>query len=98
MTAPDQAASEPGPAGSSEPVGSIAEEAFKLFRALAPESATEPGGAAHVCTTSWCPVCQAVGYVRAHPEAVAAVTHSAAALARSLRDLVDAALPPQEEA
>ena len=54
-------------------------------------------GSTHVCTTAWCPVCQVVGFVRDHPEAIASVTHSAAQLARSLKDLVDTALAPQEE-
>ena len=82
-----------------EPVGSIAEEAFKLFRAVAgPAPATDDVPASdHVCSTSWCPVCQVVGFVRDNPEALASVTQSAAAFARSLRDLVDTALAPQEE-
>lgn len=79
-----------------EPVGSVAEEAFKLFRAMASSPATEES-AEHVCSTAWCPVCQVVGFVRDNPDAVSAVTQSATALARSLRDLVDTALAPQEE-
>ncbi len=78
-----------------EPVGSVAEEAFKLFRAVASSSDDEDAG--HVCSTTWCPVCQVVGFVRENPEAVASVTDSAAQLARSLRDLVEAALTPQED-
>ncbi|NRQ51023.1 hypothetical protein [Aeromicrobium stalagmiti] len=89
-------------ASSAEPVGSIAEEAFKLFRAVAsaPHASTaapETPKSDHVCSTSWCPVCQVVGFVRDNPEALASVTQSAAAFARSLRDLVDTALAPQEE-
>lgn len=99
MTAPgpDAGAFEPPLTDDAEPVGSIAEEAFKLFRAVAPGMAGGSGHAdpAHVCTTAWCPVCQVVGFVREHPDAVASVTQSAAGLARSLRDLVDAALKPQ---
>jgi hypothetical protein len=78
-----------------EPVGSVAEEAFKLFRAMAPPATDASSG--HVCSTSWCPVCQVVGFVRDHPEAVASVTASATVFARSLRDLLDTALAPQEE-
>lgn len=82
----------------SEPVGSIAEEAFKLFRAVATDNTSDDShGGEHVCSTGWCPVCQVVGFVRQHPEAVTAVTLSAAALVQSLRGLVDAALAPREE-
>lgn len=86
---------------SSDEVGSVAQEAFKLFRAVSGSSsgaAATDGAAAdhHVCSTSWCPVCQVVGFVRDNPEALDAVTHSATAFVRSLRDLVDVALAPQE--
>ncbi len=81
----------------SEPVGSVSEEAFKLFRALSSASAAEPKQAAsaepHVCTATWCPVCQVVGLVRDNPDAVAQVSAAAAAFAKSLRDLVDSAVP-----
>ncbi|MRJ77820.1 hypothetical protein GEV29_14850 [Aeromicrobium sp. SMF47] len=84
-----------------EPVGTIAEEAFKLFRAVtggSEESASGAGGSdGHTCSTTWCPICQVADVLRDHPEAVASVTQSAAALARSLRDLVDTALAPQEK-
>ncbi len=85
-----------------EPIGSVTEEAFKLFRAM-----NSPGSAAsatdreervpHQCTATWCPVCQVVGFVRDNPDALAQVSQSAATLARSLRDLVDAALAPEEK-
>ena len=85
---------------SSEEVGSIAQEAFKLFRALTVSApAAEDGGSAraeHVCSTAWCPVCHVVGFVRENPEAIASVTRSAADLARSMRELLDTALAPQE--
>ncbi len=45
----------------------------------------------HVCTATWCPVCQVVGLVRDNPDAIAQVSASAAAFAKSLRDLVDSA-------
>jgi hypothetical protein len=80
-----------------EPVGSITEEAFKLFRAMG--SAGHADGdesSTHVCSTSWCPVCQVVGFVHDNPEALAQVSQSAATLARSLRDLLDAALTSEE--
>jgi hypothetical protein len=92
----------------SEPIGSITEEAFKLFRAMnAPRTPSAEDAAAgnaegdeaspHVCTATWCPVCQLVGFVQNNPEVVAQVSQSAATLARSLRDLFDAALTPEEE-
>ena len=83
-------------ANTSEPVGSVAEEAFKLFRALAADK-TSSGSAEHVCTATWCPVCQVVGFVRDNPDAIASVTRSATDLARSLRDLVETALTPEEK-
>jgi hypothetical protein len=81
-----------------EPVGSITEEAFKLFRAMnsAGQANDAEESSTHVCSTSWCPVCQVVGFVHDNPEALAQVSQSAAALARSLRDLLDAALTPEE--
>ena len=83
---------------SSEPVGSVAEEAFKLFRAMASQSpASGDDEAGHVCTTTWCPVCQVAGFVRDNPEALAKVSESAAQLTRSLRDLLDTALTPRDE-
>lgn len=82
-------------------MGSVAEEAVKLFRAMTSSHGTDAPGAddssEHVCSTGWCPVCQVVGFVREHPEAIASVTQSAVQLARSLKDLVDTALAPQEE-
>ncbi|KRC63421.1 hypothetical protein ASE12_00800 [Aeromicrobium sp. Root236] len=84
----------------SEPVGSVAEEAFKLFRAMASQPQTGAQGddsATHVCTNTWCPVCQVAGFVRDNPEALAKVSESAAQLTRSLRELIDTALTPREE-
>lgn len=83
----------------SEPVGSVSEEAFKLFRALSSSSAEPKSDEPHVCTATWCPVCQVVGLVRDNPDAIAQVSASAAAFAKSLRDLVDSAkpTPPEDE-
>ncbi len=85
-------------ASDSDPVGSVAEEAFKLFRAMAsqPHAASDEA-TTHVCTTTWCPVCQVTGFVRDNPEALAKVSESAAQLTRSLRELIDTALTPREE-
>jgi hypothetical protein len=87
---------EPDP--TTEPVGSVAEEAFKLFRAMAAHpDADASGSTSHVCTTTWCPVCQVVGFVHDNPDAVAQVTESAAQLTRSLRDLIATALTPRND-
>ena len=42
-------------------------------------------------------MCQVVGFVRDNPDAIASVTRSATDLARSLRDLVETALTPEEK-
>lgn len=97
MSGPDASSS-----AGAEPVGSVAEEAVKLLRAMSGSSGSSASDSAasgsetsdHVCSTTWCPVCQVVGFVRDNPDAVAAVTRSATDLARSLRDLVDTALSP----
>lgn len=82
----------------SEQVGTIAEEAFRLFRAVtAGGDSGDEKTSDHVCTATWCPVCQVVGFVQQNPEALAAVTQSAVAFAKSVRDLVDVAMAPQEE-
>ncbi len=80
----------------SEPVGSVSEEAFKLFRALSAPSTEPKTDEPHVCTATWCPVCQVVGLVRDNPDAIAQVSAAAAAFAKSLRDLVDSAVPTKD--
>jgi hypothetical protein len=91
-----------------EPVGSLGEEAVKLFRAMAAQghTASDDSGSddsagtdtsGHVCTTTWCPVCQVAGLVREHPEAVAKVSDAATQLTRSLRELIDTALTPRDD-
>lgn len=89
MTDPDPAAP--------DSVGSVAEEAFKLFRALSQPDVDDEHVAPHVCTTTWCPVCQVVGFVRDNPDALAQVSRSAAVFTRSVRDLIDTATAPREE-
>ncbi|MGA8987751.1 hypothetical protein [Aeromicrobium sp.] len=87
------------PNSSTEPVGSIAEEAFRLFRTMtaSPAAHSTTGESTHVCTATWCPVCQVVGFVHDNPDALAKVSESAAVLTRSLRELIDTALKPREE-
>ena len=55
----------------------------------------------HLCTTNWCPICQAVGYLQDHPELVEqvtdTVTDAAIQIGRVLRDFLDKTLPPESE-
>ena len=81
-------------AESQDAIGSVAEEAMKLVYALS----TNGGAGEHRCTNLWCPLCQLVNYVRDNPEAIERVTQSAAALARSVRDLIEQAVPAKETA
>ena len=126
MSGPESAAPDvddtPSTPHESEPVGSVAQEAFKLLRAVTAQGVAAPTGTDrasrdqtahdqtardqtardqaphdHVCSTTWCPVCQVVGFVRDNPDAIASVKRSATDLARSLRDLVDTALAPEEK-
>ena len=86
-------------AESQDAIGSVAEEAMKLIYALSTNAQSSNGRAdEHVCTNSWCPLCQMANYVRDNPEAIERVTQSAAALARSVRDLIEQAVPAKEAA
>jgi hypothetical protein len=93
--------SDAGPGGSGrEPLGSVGEEAAKLFSALqdwARESAeadhahTSAGGAE--CT--WCPVCRAAQLVRqTSPEVKAHLAVAASSLLQAASGLLAAAQPP----
>ncbi len=98
MTEPNPTTGSASEPAASDRVGSVAEEAFKLFRAMAAQpQASGDAREAHVCTTGWCPVCHVVGFVRDNPEALAKVSDSAAQLTRSLRDLIDTALTPRDQ-
>jgi hypothetical protein len=113
VSGPDSAAPRVDePSHDTEPVGSVAQEALKLLRAVtsqdtgafaddhAPHDHVPHDHAAphdHTCSTSWCPVCQVTGFVRDNPDAIASVKRSATDLARSLRDLVETALTPEEK-
>lgn len=82
-----------------ESVGSLAQETAKLLHAMAAEARRpavdgEPAEGGHVCTTGWCPICQVVGYVHDHPEVVEQVTDAAVEFGRSLRDMLERAVPP----
>lgn len=73
-------------------IGSVAEEAMKLIYTLSTNGGTDE----HVCTNSWCPLCQLVNHVRDNPEAIERVTQSAANLARSVRDLIEQVAPSKD--
>lgn len=84
-------------------MGSLGQETLKLLRALAVDADTtaprrnaadaeSPDGDAHVCTTSWCPVCQVVGFVKTNPDVVEEVAVAALHLARTVRDAFETAL------
>ena len=82
-----------------ESVGSLAQETARLLHALAAEARRpaadgEPADRGHVCTTGWCPICQVVGYVHDHPEVVEQVTDAAVEFGRSLREVLERAVPP----
>ena len=82
-----------------ESVGSLAQETARLLHALAAEARRtaadgEPADGGHVCTTGWCPICQVVGYVHDHPEVVEQVTDAAVEFGRSLREMLERAVPP----
>ncbi|MBA2640898.1 MAG: hypothetical protein H0U77_13125 [Nocardioidaceae bacterium] len=83
-----QPASEPA-----DPVGSVADEATRLFGVLAGrvrDHTAPDGGAAADSSCRWCPLCQAIDVVRGtSPETRAQVTESATALVLALRELVD---------
>lgn len=81
-------------AESHDAIGSVAEEAMRLVYALSTNGRAEE----HVCTNSWCPLCQVVDYVRDNPEAIERITQSAATLARSVRELIEQSVPAKEPA
>ncbi len=76
-------------------VGSAAQEAVRLLRALGESSATnsadDSAAGSHACSTSWCPVCQVADFVRENPEVIAGVAASAGSMLLAFRDLIDAA-------
>lgn len=84
-------------------MGSLGQETLKLLRALAVDADTTaprresadagpPDADAHVCTTSWCPVCQVVGFVKTNPDVVEEVAVAALHLARTVREAFETAL------
>jgi hypothetical protein len=100
------------PAGGRGPVGSVAEEAAKLFAILQQTGAagsqlwrdTEPADeqrepeGAHRSDCQWCPICQLVSRIRTtRPETVEHLAAAAAGVLGSLRSLLDAAAEAARE-
>lgn len=72
-------------------VGSVAEEAAKLFAALHRDG-DQPGESRLGADCQWCPVCQLIHRVRqASPETVEHLTAAAAGLLGSVRGFLEAA-------
>lgn len=86
-----------------DPIGTVADEAMKLVFALTTSAGSRNSDSSnsestdHVCNNGWCPLCQMANYIRDNPEAVERVTHAAATLTRSLRDLLEQLAPHQQE-
>lgn len=81
-----------------DPIGTVADEAMKLVFALTTSAGSGNSESTdHVCNNGWCPLCQVANYIRDNPEAVERVTHAAATLTRSLRDLLEQIAPHQQE-
>lgn len=88
-----------------DPIGSAAEEALKLLRALAAgardaahldEAGSDAPAAGHTCPNGWCPVCRVAEWVRDDPEIVDSLTDAAVVLARSVRDVLDTIIKVRE--
>ncbi|MFT4299021.1 MAG: hypothetical protein QM597_05240 [Aeromicrobium sp.] len=99
---------------SDEPVGSLAEETVRLVAAMmgadrspsAPKvgepdadgSSADEATGRHSCPHGWCPLCQVVDYVQEHPEAVAQVVTAGMEFLKVVRDAVEKATGPQQDA
>jgi hypothetical protein len=93
---------EAGPGDSSrEPLGSVGEEAAKLFTALQDWARESAAGEEHSHTRehggdcAWCPVCRGAALVRqTSPEVKAHLTVAASSLLQAAAGLLAAAQPP----
>jgi len=97
----------PDAGGAADPVGSVAEEAAKLFAALSARADEHPGDGAdesaagpHGENCRWCPLCRAIGLVRGtSPEVRDQLVASAGAFVLVVRELLDqAAQAPARDA
>ncbi|SDJ13679.1 hypothetical protein SAMN05444157_1924 [Frankineae bacterium MT45] len=85
-----------GGAGGSEPLGSVADEAGKLFAAMQDWAAHNLGDASHIATgapeCTWCPICQVIAVLRGdRPEVSEKIATAASAAVEALRAFLDAA-------
>jgi hypothetical protein len=87
--------------GGHEPLGSVGEEAAKLFDALQDWARESAGGKEHPHTReqgadcAWCPVCRGAALVRqTSPEVRAHLTVAASSLLQAAAGLLAAAQPP----
>jgi hypothetical protein len=84
---------------SKEPVGSVAEEAAKLFALLQKGDPGEHPEHRLGPECQWCPICQLLAVVRqAKPETVDHLASAAAGVLGSLRALLDAATESARQA
>ncbi|SOD74376.1 hypothetical protein SAMN05892883_3560 [Jatrophihabitans sp. GAS493] len=80
----------------SEPLGSVADEASKLFAAMQDWAAHNLGDASHIATgapeCTWCPICQVISVLRGdRPEVSEKIATAATAAVEALRALLEAA-------
>ena len=87
--------------GGHEPLGTVGEEAAKLFEALQDWARESAGGEEHAHTReqagdcAWCPVCRGAQLVRqTSPEVKAHLTVAASSLLQAAAGLLAAAQPP----
>lgn len=88
---------------SKEPVGSVAEEAAKLFAVLQDAAGAAPEQEKHEHKLGpdcvWCPVCQLIHRVRnTSPETIEQLSTAAAQVLGSLRSLLEAAADAARQA
>ena len=82
-----------------EPVGTLAEEAMKLFSAVVSQADEgrqhgtddETVHERESCPHGWCPVCSTVEFVQEHPEVVAQVMTAGHELLRAVKSVVETA-------
>ena len=84
-------------ANDTEPVGTLAEEAAKLFSAVVSGAGREHGDG-QACPHAWCPACHAAEFVQDHPEVVAQVMTAGHELVQALRSVVEVATERRDRA
>lgn len=85
---------DPATSGSSGEVGSVAEEAAKLFGALGDWAKDHGSGRGQAAECTWCPVCRTVHALReTSPEVRAQLATAATALLQAASGLLATAVP-----